>query len=218
MIISWLGQSCFKLQDKLNGQDITVIVDPFSPTYTGLKLPANLTADIVAISHQHEDHNFRQGVSGQPFIVDMAGEYEIAGLSIDAIDSDHDQKGGAERGHNLIFRLEFSDLAVAHLGDLGSPLEAKQLERLAGTDILLVPIGGRYTLDAKQAVEAINQIEPKMVIPMHYQLPGLKMELNAVDDFIKALGLAPVYENKLKISRRDLDSENTQLTVLSIAV
>lgn len=218
MIISWLGQSCFKLQDKINGRDITVVLDPFSPSYTGLKLPANLAAEVVTISHQHEDHNFLSGVSGQPFVVDMAGEYEIGGLSIDGVDSDHDQQGGAERGHNLMFRLGFSDLVVTHLGDLGGALEAKQLERLAGTDILLVPVGGHYTLDAKRAIEAINQIEPKIVIPMHYQLPGLKFELNAVDDFIKAIGLAPVYEDKFKVSRRELDSENLQLVILSATV
>jgi L-ascorbate metabolism protein UlaG (beta-lactamase superfamily) len=215
MIISWLGQSCFKLQDKISGRDITVVLDPFSPSYTGLKLPANLAAEVVTISHQHEDHNFLSGVGGQPFVVDMAGEYEIGGLSIDGVDSDHDQQGGTERGHNLMFRLGFSDLVVTHLGDLGGTLEAKQLERLAGTDILLVPVGGHYTLDAKRAIEAINQIEPKIVIPMHYQLPGLKFELNAVDDFIKAIGLAPTYEDKFKVSRRDLDSENLQLVILA---
>ena len=206
------------MQDKINGRDITVVLDPFSPSYTGLKLPANLAAEVVTISHQHEDHNFLSGVSGQPFVVDMAGEYEIGGLSIDGVDSDHDQQGGAERGHNLMFRLGFSDLVITHLGDLGGTLEAKQLERLAGTDILLVPVGGHYTLDAKRAIEAINQIEPKIVIPMHYQLPGLKFELNAVDDFIKAIGLAPVYEDKFKVSRRELDSENLQLVILSATV
>ncbi|HNW19937.1 MAG TPA: MBL fold metallo-hydrolase [bacterium] len=216
MIISWLGQSCFKLQDKMNGRDITVVLDPFSPSHTGLKLPANLSADVVTISHQHKDHNFLSGVSGQPFVIDMAGEYEIGGLFIDGVDSDHDQQGGAKRGHNLIFRLGFSDLVVTHLGDLGSTLEAKQLERLAGTDILLVPVGGYYTLDAKQAIEVINQIEPKIVIPMHYKLPGLSFNLAAVDDFVKAIGLAPIYEDKLKVVRRDLDSENLQLIILSV--
>jgi L-ascorbate metabolism protein UlaG (beta-lactamase superfamily) len=200
----------------MNGRDITVVLDPFSPSHTGLKLPANLSADVVTISHQHKDHNFLSGVSGQPFVIDMAGEYEIGGLFIDGVDSDHDQQGGAKRGHNLIFRLGFSDLVVTHLGDLGSTLEAKQLERLAGTDILLVPVGGYYTLDAKQAIEVINQIEPKIVIPMHYKLPGLSFNLAAVDDFVKAIGLAPIYEDKLKVVRRDLDSENLQLIILSV--
>jgi L-ascorbate metabolism protein UlaG (beta-lactamase superfamily) len=218
MIISWFGQSCFKLQDKINGREVTVIIDPFKPSYIGLSLPSNLSADIVAISHEHEDHNFLSAVGGHPFLINLAGEYEIGGVSIDGIDSYHDDKGGIERGHNLIFRLEFSDLVVSHLGDLGSLLEAQQLERLAGTDILLIPVGGRYTLDAKMAVEVVNQIEPKMVIPMHYQLPGLKFDFNPVDDFIKAIGLSPVSSDKLKVSRGDLDSENTQLTVMSVTV
>lgn len=218
MIISWLGQSCFKLQDKINGRDVTVITDPFDPTDTGLKLPTNLAADIVTVSYDHKDHNFVQAISGQPFIINMAGEYEVGGVSIDGIDSNHDDQDGAERGHNLMFRLEFSDLVVSHLGDLGSLLEAKQLERLAGTDVLIVPVGGIYTVDAKKAVEAINQIEPKMIIPMHYKIDGLKIDLNPVEDFIKAIGLVPTTDNKLKISRRDLDSENTQLIVLTPAI
>lgn len=217
MLISWFGQSCFRLQEKVNGREITVILDPFNPEAVGLKLPNNLTADIVTVSHQHEDHNFTKAIGGQPFLVDMAGEYEIGGVSVDGIDSYHDDQHGKERGQNLLYRLEFDDLVVSHLGDLGSLLEEKQLERLAGTDILLVPIGGQHTLDAKRAVEVINQIEPKMVIPMHYQLPGLKFELNTVDDFVKAIGLPVVTDNKLKVTSRDLDSENTQLVILTPA-
>lgn len=218
MIISWFGQSCFKFQDKVNGRDMAVVIDPFDPDYTGLKLSGDLSADILVISHQHQDHNFSQAVTGQPFLVDMAGEYEIGGISIDGIDSYHDQQAGQERGHNLIFRLEFSDLTIAHLGDLGGLLEGNQLERLSGVDILLVPVGGHYTLDAKKAVEVINQIEPKMVIPMHYQLSGLKFELNPIDDFVKAVGLPVVNESKLKVTRRDMDNENMQLVVLSPVV
>lgn len=217
MIISWLGHSCFRLQEKIDGKDVTVIIDPFKPEYTGLKLPSNLTADIVAVTHQHEDHNFSQAVEGKPFIIDMAGEYEISGVAIDGVDSHHDEKHGSERGGNIIYRIEMGGLVVTHLGDLGTLLEEKQLERLAGTDILLVPVGGQFTLDAKKAVEVINQIDPKMVIPMHYSLPGLKFELNPVGDFIKAIGLTPVEDSRLKITRRDLDSENTQLTILSIS-
>ena len=217
MIISWLGHSCFRLQEKIDGKEVAIIIDPFKPDYTGLKLPSNLTADIVAITHQHEDHNFSQAVEGNPFVIDMAGEYEISGVAIDGIDSHHDDKHGNERGGNIIYRIEMGGLTVAHLGDLGALLEEKQLERLAGTDILLVPVGGHFTLDAKKAVEVINQIDPKMVIPMHYSLPDLNFELNPVGDFVKAIGLPPVEDSRLKITRRDLDSENTQLTILSIS-
>jgi L-ascorbate metabolism protein UlaG (beta-lactamase superfamily) len=218
MIINWLGQSCFKFQDKINGQEIALVIDPFDPNYTGLKLPNNLSANIVAITHGHHDHNFIQGVQGWSYIIDTAGEYEIGGVCIDAIDSYHDAQKGKERGHNLIFRLEFSDLTITHLGDLGHLLGPDQLERISGTDILIVPVGGHYTIDGKQAVEVINQVDPKMVIPMHYQLPGLKFELDSLENFIKTIGLSPTSESRLKISRRDLDNENLQLVVLSPSV
>ncbi|HNW55480.1 MAG TPA: MBL fold metallo-hydrolase [bacterium] len=217
MIISWLGHSCFRLQEKIDGKDVTVIIDPFKPEYTGLKLPSNLTADIVVVTHQHEDHNFSQAIGGSPFIIDMAGEYEVSGVAIDGVDSHHDEKHGSERGGNVIYRIEMGGLVVTHLGDLGTLLEEKQLERLAGTDILLVPVGGQVTLDAKKAVDVINQIDPKMVIPMHYSLPGLKFELGPVADFVKAIGLPPVEDSRLKVNRRDLDSENTQLIILSVS-
>lgn len=216
MIINWLGQSCFKFQDKINGREIILVIDPFDPSYIGLKLPTNLSADIVAITHDHRDHNFSQGVHGWSHIIDTAGEYEIGGICIDAIDSYHDTQKGKERGSNLIFRLEFSDLTVTHLGDLGHLLEPSQLERISGTDILMIPVGGHYTIDGKQAVEVINQVEPKMVIPVHYQLPGLKFELDSLENFIKAIGLSPMSsESRLKISRCDLDSENLQLMILT---
>ncbi len=218
MIINWLGQSCFKFQDKINGQEIALVIDPFDPNYTGLKLPNNLSANIVAITHGHHDHNFIQGVQGWSYIIDTAGEFEIGGVCIDAIDSYHDAQKGKERGHNLIFRLEFSDLTITHLGDLGHLLGPDQLERISGTDILIVPVGGHYTIDGKQAVEVINQVDPKMVIPMHYQLPGLKFELDSLENFIKTIGLSPTNESRLKISRRDLDNENLQLVVLSPSV
>ena len=102
------------------------------------------------------------------------------------------------------------------MGDLGQILDAKQLEELEGTDILLIPVGGTYNLNAKQAVEVISQIEPRIVIPMHYKVEGLKLDIDGVDKFVKELGLAPRYEEKLKISKRDLPQEETELVILSL--
>jgi len=102
------------------------------------------------------------------------------------------------------------------LGDLGSPLDNGQLEKLAGTDILLIPVGGKYTLDAKKAVEVISQIEPRIVIPMHYKIKDLKIDIDPVDKFIKEIGVEPTYEEKLKISKKDLPQEDMELVILSI--
>ncbi len=214
MMITWQGHSCFKIQDKVGPEGVTVVTDPFGKDI-GLKVP-NFEADIVTVSHNHDDHNNVETLRGNPFVIDCAGEYDFKGVLVEGIDSFHDDKSGAERGRNIIYRMEIDDISVAHLGDLGAPLDNSQLEKLVGTDILLIPVGGKYTLDAKGAVEVISQIEPRMVIPMHYQTEGLKLELDSLDKFIKELGIEPIYEEKLKISKKDLPQEDMELVILSI--
>lgn len=214
MIITWQGHSCFKIQDKIGPDGVTVVTDPFDKK-VGLKVP-NFEADIVTISHQHYDHNNSGALRGDPFVIDTTGEYDRRGVLVEGIDSYHDSQGGAERGHNIIFRIELDDISIVHLGDLGHTLDNFQLERLAGTDILLIPIGGKYTIDASQAVEVIAQIEPRIVIPMHYKTKDLQIDIDGVDRFIKAIGLTPTYEEKLKISKRDLPAEEMELVILSL--
>lgn len=214
MIITWQGHSCFKIQDKIGLDGVTVATDPFDKKI-GLKAP-NFEADIVTVSHQHYDHNNISALRGQPFVVDSPGEYDRKGVLIEGIDSYHDDQKGKDRGANTIFRIEIDDISVVHLGDLGHPLDNFQLERLAGTDILLIPVGGKYTLDAEQAIAVIAQIEPRIIIPMHYKVPGLEIDIESADKFIKALGLTPSHEDKLKVSKRDLPQEDMELVILSI--
>ncbi|MFA6514016.1 MAG: MBL fold metallo-hydrolase [Patescibacteria group bacterium] len=214
MIITWQGHSCFKIQDKIGTDGVTVVTDPFGKNI-GLKVP-NFEADIVTISHDHDDHNNSAALRGEPFLINCAGEYDFKDILIEGIDSYHDNDKGKERGSNIIFRLEVDDVSIVHLGDLGGPLDNTQLEKLVGTDILLVPVGGKYTLDAKGAVEVISQIEPRIVIPMHYKTADSKMDIDTIDKFIKELGLKPTYEEKLKISKKDLPSEDMELVILSI--
>lgn len=214
MMITWQGHSCFKIQDKVGPEGVTVVTDPFNKE-VGLKVP-NFEADIITVSHQHYDHNNTAALRGTPFIIDCAGEYDRKGVLIEGIDSFHDDKEGAERGGNIIYRIAIDDLSVVHLGDLGHILSDAQLEKLAGTDILLIPVGGKYTIDAKQAVEVISQIEPRIVIPMHYKTKDLKLDIDGVDKFIKEIGLTPTYEEKLKISKKDLPQEDMELVILSL--
>lgn len=213
MYITWLGQSAFKFQDKLNSDGFTVATDPFDPDYTGLKMPS-FEADIVTVSHDHKDHNYLKAIRKTPFMIDTAGELEYMGVYIEGIDSYHDEDKGKSKGGNIIFRFDFADISIAHLGDLGCVLSDKQIERLEGVDVVLVPIGGKNTLNAKKAVEVINQLEPRVVIPMHYQIPDLKFELDGLEAFIKELGIVPEYEEKLKISKKDLPSDTTRLIIL----
>ena len=214
MIITWQGHSCFKIQDKQGSDGITLVTDPFGKE-TGLKLP-NFEADIITISHDHDDHNNVDALRGKPFVINCAGEYDIKNVLVEGIDSYHDEKEGAERGKNIIYRIEVEDISITHLGDLGHSLSSDQLEKLSGTDILLIPIGGNYTLDAKKAVEVISQIEPRIVIPMHYKVEGLKVDVDPLDKFVKELGIEPTYEEKLKISKKDLPQDDMELVILSL--
>lgn len=213
MIITWQGQSCFKIQDKTTSDGLTLVSDPFDKKI-GLK-PPSFEADIVTISHDHHDHNNVGALRGTPYVISSAGEYDIKGVMVEGVLSYHDSEKGAKRGSNIIYRIEMDDITLCHLGDLGHTLDGKQLERLEGIDILFIPVGGIYTIDAKQAVEVISQIEPRIVIPMHYKIPGLAENLDGLDKFIKELGLSPTNEEKLKISKRDLPQEDMELVVLS---
>ena len=215
MLIQWFGQACFKVQTKSgpNGE-VTVIFDPFDVSKVGLTLP-KLTADVVAVSHDHFDHNHLAAVSGDYFLVQGPGEYEAKQTFFYGIAGWHDNSGGSERGPNTMYLLESEGISVAHLGDIGqTELTSEQLEYLEGADVLLIPVGGVYTVNAKQAHELINQIEPRIVIPMHYKLPGLKIELEALDKFVKELGLTPQVEEKLRLTKKDLPQEETKLVVL----
>jgi L-ascorbate metabolism protein UlaG (beta-lactamase superfamily) len=214
MQITWLGHAAFRLQGKVGADLVTVVTDPYSNEKTGLKLP-RLEADIVTISHNHDDHNNREAVKGEPTFVEQAGEYEYKGVFIDGIQSFHDANKGSERGENIMYRFEIEDISIAHLGDLGHELDDKQLERLEGTDILLIPVGGVYTIDAQKAVSVINQIEPRIIIPMHYKVPGLKFDLGTLDQFLKAIAIKPRYEEKLKISKKELPQDDMEVVVLS---
>ncbi len=212
MNISYFGHSCFKIEEKINGENIVLVTDPFSKEIGSLKVP-NIEADIVSVSHNHDDHNNVEALRANPFIVDTAGEFDIKGVIVEGIYSYHDNKKGAERGSNIIFRFDIEGLSLVHLGDLGDALDNKQLEKIGGVDVLFIPVGGKYTLDAKKAVEVISQVEPRIVIPMHYKNKDVKMELDDVEKFVKELGIAPSYEEKLKLNKKDLPSEDMRLVI-----
>jgi L-ascorbate metabolism protein UlaG (beta-lactamase superfamily) len=215
MIITWLGQSCFKIQDKIGADGVTIVTDPFDKKY-GLKVP-NFEANIVTVSHDHDDHNNVKSLRGNPFVITTAGEYDVQGIMVEGVESYHDEKQGAERGKNIIYRIEVEDITIVHLGDLGHVLDDKQLEKLVGADILLVPVGGKYTIDAKKAVEVVSQVEPRIVIPMHYKISGLKIDdIENVEKFVKEMGVKPTEEDKLKINKKDLPQEDMELVILKV--
>lgn len=211
MIITWYGQACVKLQSKHSA----LVFDPYSPS-VGFKLP-RLQANIVCVTHNHDDHNNVKAISGDPFVIDSPGEYEVSGVFVYGTSSFHDDTQGKDRGTNIIYHVEFEDITVTHLGDLGTTeLTKEQLESIEGTDILFIPVGGVYTINGKQATKVIQEIEPRIVVPIHYKIPKLKYKLDGVEEFLKALGVkngAP--QEQLKISKKDLPQDDRQIIVLS---
>lgn len=215
--IWWYGQACFKIKGK---GVAAVVVDPFSPQFTGLKLP-KLEANIVCITHGHEDHNNEGGVAApdgaKPFVISGPGEYEISGINVIGIDSDHDDKDGAERGKNTIYQITVDEVNIVHLGDLGQKkLRQDQIEALSGCDVLMIPVGGTFTIDGKDAPDIITSLEPKIVVPMHYKIDGLKFDLAPVSEFLKAMGKeAGEKLPKLSLSRERLPEE-VEVAVLEV--
>jgi len=210
MIIQWFGHSFFRLDTK----NKVIAIDPYSEAATGLK-PSRFKADVVLITHQHEDHNNKSVIMGDPFILEGPGEIEIGGIYIEGLLTFHDKKRGQERGENTIYLLESEDITICHLGDLGEPkLKEEILEKVSNTDILLVPVGGNYTINSEEAISFINQIEPKIIIPMHYALPNLKIKLDPLDKFIKSISKKPEVMDKLVIRKNNLPEE-TKLIVFN---
>ena len=213
--IWWFGQACFRIK----GKNAVVVVDPFDANAVGLKEP-KLDADIVCVTHGHPDHSRPDIVKGtgekEPFVINGPGDYEISGVNIVGVDSFHDDKEGAERGKNTIYNITVDDVNIVHLGDLGQKkLTQQQLDGIGQCDVLMIPVGGIYTIEAKDAPDIIAQLEAKIVVPMHYGVPGLKFDLAPVGDFLKAIGKENSQaEAKLSTAKEKLPTE-TEVVLLS---
>jgi L-ascorbate metabolism protein UlaG (beta-lactamase superfamily) len=213
MEISWLGHSCFQVK----GKNVTLITDPFSPQ-AGTPLGETLrlgkvSASIVTISHDHPGHNYAMGVGGNPRVVRGPGEYEISEVLITGVASYHDNERGKQLGRNTIYVIHMDDIVICHLGDLGHTLQEEQLEEVADADVLLVPISGQHTINAAQAAEVISQVEPRIVVPMHYA-PVQGDAPNPLDKFCREMGVEAVQRQpKLVIARTTLPVE-TQVVIL----
>jgi L-ascorbate metabolism protein UlaG (beta-lactamase superfamily) len=215
MQIIWHGQSCFQIiSNQAKNHQVNIVIDPFDES-TGLRLP-KLEADILLVTHQHHDHNNIKGVLGNPLIIDGPGEYEKKEVFIQGISSFHDSLGGKERGLNTIYTIEAEDLHICHLGDFGQKeMTSEQLEKIGDVDILMIPVGGTYTISAKEAVKIMSQIEPTITIPMHYQIPRLKIKLEGLDKFLKTVGVKKLEPlSKLTVKKKDISPEEAKIVVL----
>ena len=183
MKIQWLGHACFLLT---SAAGVRLLTDPFDP-HVGYPPPA-VEADIVTISHSHSDHSYTQVVKGQFETVDQPGSRTVCGIQILGLPTFHDEAGGSKRGKNVLFRYSVDGLNVVHCGDLGHPLTAEQVQALGMVDVLIVPVGGYYTIDPTAAMQVIGQLKPALTIPMHFKTPVLDFPIQTVDPFLELAG------------------------------
>jgi L-ascorbate metabolism protein UlaG (beta-lactamase superfamily) len=194
MEITYIGHSCFKIK----GKELTIVIDPYDPKI-GYKLP-KLECDVLITS---------------------PGEYETSGVFIFGIPVYHDAKEGHERGENTIYMIEIDGITLLHLGDLGHDLSKETLEKLSDIDVLMIPVGGKGTIDAETASEVISEIEPGYVLPMHYktvELTGIQ-GLDGLDKFLNEMGVENDVkkDDKLKISSKSDVPDDTQVVILNPA-
>jgi L-ascorbate metabolism protein UlaG (beta-lactamase superfamily) len=180
MKIKWLGHSCFKIT---SSKGTRILTDPFDDN-VGYSIPS-VEADIVTTSHNHYDHNYIDCVRGSFEVINKTGDYSIRDIVIKGVHTYHDSENGSKKGDNKVFVFEMDGMRICHLGDLGHSLTQEQLDQIGRVDVIFIPVGGNYTLDATGANEVINQLNPSIVIPMHFKTPALRFELETVDRFME---------------------------------
>jgi len=182
MRLKWLGHSCFLITSDTG---LRIITDPYTSGGGVGYAPVNEAADIVVVSHDHFDHNAVSSVPGRPEVVTDSGVKEAKGIQFKGIATYHDASQGGERGANTVFCFAVDGLKLCHLGDLGHLLSREEISEIGDVDVLLVPVGGFFTIDAKVASQVCDDLKPKVVVPMHYKTPKLDFPVAGVEDFVK---------------------------------
>ena len=217
MKVKWLGHASFLVT---SDSGTKIITDPYTPGGFGLNYgEIKDSADIVTVSHEHADHNNVASVQGNPQVVREAAPVEVKGIKFNGIPTYHDEAGGSQRGNNIIFCFEVDGVRVCHLGDLGHPLSDKEVADLGKVDILLTPVGGNFTIDAKVAAEVGNTLQPKVIIPMHYQNERCSsFPVAGVDEFLQGkTGVSRLDASEAEFKQEELPAA-TQIIVLKPAL
>ena len=201
--IRWHGHSCFEIKD-----DLTIVTDPHDGKSIGIPSPT-VAADIILVSHDHYDHNSVKTVQkANSTVITDERKRTISDIEIKGIPSFHDKSQGAKRGNNIIYKFTLDDITFCHLGDLGHELDDETLSNLKDIDILFIPIGGTFTINADQAWNVIKKINPKIVIPMHYKIGGLSLPISTIDPFLEKSKYKTLkVGNEIEIEKDDIQQE-----------
>jgi len=200
MKIKWLGHAAFMITAETGTK---IITDPYLTTENLSYGEIKESADIVTISHEHGDHSNLSAVRGNPEVV--RGTAKVKGIEFNGVPTYHDNIAGKQRGNNTIFCFELDGVRVCHLGDLGHPLNDKQVAELGSVDIVLIPVGGNYTIDAKVAGQLCDQLKPKVIIPMHFKNDKCAFPIAGVDEFLQGK------ENVSRLDVSELEFKQAEL-------
>lgn len=214
MKLQWLGHSSFRLEESTG---TSVVTDPYH-SYIGIEMPC-VTADVVTVSHKHDDHNNVEVVKGNPMIIDTVGSFDVKGIGILGIETYHDEVEGEKRGKNLIYKYRIDGIDVCHMGDVGEECTPELAEAIGPVNILLLPVGGEYTIDAETAKDYVDKLMPDMVIPMHYRTRGVDLDIDKVDGFLRLFEdevIEEVEDDNIEITRSQFDGEFTRVVVLTL--
>ena len=202
--IKWFGHSMWKIWN----EDVSIVTDPF--TNIGYRMPVNEQADIVLSSHDHFDHNNFSLIKGNPDIINSAGKFTIKGVEIETFPVWHDESSGRERGQNLLMKFTVSGKVFLHCGDLGHVLSDDVIEKLGKIDVIFIPIGGHYTIDARTAKKIADKIKPKIVFPMHYKTPVLDFPIAKKEEYLQLIdNINKINENEIALKESDFINDQT---------
>jgi L-ascorbate metabolism protein UlaG (beta-lactamase superfamily) len=213
MKIKWYGHSAFRF---ISDDGTRIITDPYEPNcYNGALGYATITdpADIVLSSHDHADHNWAKGITGNPIIVKDSGNHTPKGIHIKGISTYHDKCRGKERGPNNIFVIELDKMRVCHLGDLGHDLTPSDASIIGPIDILFPPIGGFFTIDAAEALHIVDRLQPKLVIPMHYKTEKCNFKIGTLEPFLTSRKFNKIEQTEIEVSLHTLPQQ-TEIWVI----
>jgi len=218
MKIKWCGHSAFLIT---SSSGIRIVTDPYEPGgYDGAlsygSIPDEI--DIAVVSHDHPDHNYVQGLKGKPKVVKGPGTQKVSGVEFKGVFTYHDTSQGKERGESTIFSFTVDNVRLCHLGDLGHSLSSNEVSEIGEVDVLMIPVGGFYTIDAEVATEVMNSIKPLLVIPMHFKTEKCEFPITTVDDFISGkTNVKKLDASEIEITKDNLPT-STEIQVFKFAM